>query len=79
MWLVLTVHTSIGGEISTRQVFTLLSLLTTLRLSAYFFVLALLGFAEGRVAVHRIEVIPFLHMPCLLLFADTILMYGFSA
>lgn len=56
MWLVLTVHTSVGGDLSTRQVFTLLSLLTSLRLSAYFFVLALLGFSEGRVAVHRIQV-----------------------
>lgn len=57
MWLVLTVHTSIGGELSTRQVFTLLSLLTSLRLSSYFFVLALLGFSEGRVAIHRIQVL----------------------
>ena len=56
MWLVLTVHTSLGGELSTRQVFTLLSLLTTLRLSFHFFVLALLGFSEGRVAMQRIQV-----------------------
>ena len=57
MWLVLTVRVSTGGELSTRQVFTLLSLLTSLRLSSYFFVLALLGFSEGRVAVHRIQVL----------------------
>jgi hypothetical protein len=56
MWLVLTVHTSFGGDLSTRQVFTLLSLLTSLRLSFYFFVLALLGFSEGRVAIQRIQV-----------------------
>lgn len=60
MWLVLTVHTSIGGDLSTRQVFTLLSLLTTLRLSSYFFVLALLGYSEGRVAIHRIQVYIFM-------------------
>ena len=56
MWLVLTVHTNTGGELSTGQVFTTLSLLTALRLSSYFFVLALLGYSEGHVAIHRIQV-----------------------
>lgn len=55
MWLVLTVRVSTGGDLSTRQVFTLLSLLTSLRLSSYFFVLGLLGYSEGRVAIHRIQ------------------------
>ncbi len=57
MWLVLTVHIGTGGDLSTRQVFTTLSLLTSLRLSSYFFVLAILGFSEGRVAIHRIQVL----------------------
>jgi len=56
MWLVLTVHTLTGGALTTRQAFTVLSLLTSLRLSSYFFVLGLLGYSEGRVAVCRIQV-----------------------
>lgn len=56
MWLTLTVHVSAGGELSTKQVFTTLSLLTALRLSSYFFVLAILGISEGKVAFSRIQV-----------------------
>lgn len=61
MWLVLTIHTSTGGTITTRQAFTVLSLLTSLRLSSYFFVLGLLGYSEGRVAIHRIQVTSPIH------------------
>ena len=56
MWLMMTAYVGTGGEPTTRQVFTTLSLLTTLRLSTYFFVLAILGYSEGQVAISRIQV-----------------------
>ena len=56
MWLMMTSFVGSGGEPTTRQVFTTLSLLTSLRLSTYFFVLAILGYSEGQVAVSRIQV-----------------------
>ena len=56
MWLMMTAYVGSGGEPTTRQVFTTLSLLTSLRLSTYFFVLAILGYSEGQVAISRIQV-----------------------
>ena len=61
MWLMMTAYVASGGEPTTRQVFTTLSLLTSLRLSTYFFVLAILGYSEGQVAISRIQVGWLLH------------------
>ena len=57
MFLIFTTYSGTGGDLTSKKVFTALSLLITLRLtSIHFFVMNVLGFSEGYVATTRISV-----------------------
>jgi hypothetical protein len=57
MFLLFSVFTAIGGELTPKRVFTTLSLLIVLRLTTVeFFILNVLAMTEGRVAVVRLQV-----------------------
>ena len=57
MFVIFSVHASTGGAVTTKGVFTILSLLTFVRFtSIHLFVLGVLMVSEGIVALKRIKV-----------------------
>ena len=57
MFIIFSIYTAFGGELTPRKLFVTLSLIVNLRLICHFVVLSLFGLSDSAVSIKRIKVI----------------------